>query len=371
MPKLLLLCEFATLNGGEQSMLSTLAGVRAAGFAPFVACPAEGPLAETLREQGVEIVPFCCFDGVGTRRPLAELREELAKLIELLRPNLFHANSLSMGRLSGPVVAELGMPSITHLRDIIRLAPQAIKDLNRHRRVLAVSAATRRYHAAQGLDVEKTHVLYNGADLERFCPRTPTGFLHGELRLSPAARLIATIGQLGLRKGQEVLVQAAERIAERHPDVHFLLVGERCSSKDESLTFEAALHAAASGPLAGRLHFLGFRPQVELLLSELTLLVHPARQEPLGRVLLEAAAAGLAVIATNVGGTAEIFPPESEAAVLVPPNDSAAIAAAMDELLQNDEKRRQLGTAARRRMEEAFDVRLAVRNLVEHYREVL
>jgi glycosyltransferase involved in cell wall biosynthesis len=371
MPKLLLLCEFATLNGGEQSMLSTLPGVRAAGFRPIVACPTVGPLAEALGQLGVDVLPFSCFDGGCTRRPLADLRSELAEAIQNMKPELFHANSLAMGRLSGPVAAESGVPSIAHLRDIVRLGPQAAKDLSCHRRLLAVSAAARRYHVLQGLEAEKTFVLYNGVDLRRFRPRTPTGFLHRELQLPPGAKLIAAIGQLGLRKGQEVFLDAAAKLAERQPDAHFLLVGERCSAKGESRDHEAALYAAALGPLAGRLHFLGFRLQIELLLCELTMLVHPARQEPLGRVLLEAGAAGLAVIATDVGGTAEIFPPESEAAILVPPNNPAAIATAMDELLHDEEKRRRLGSAARRRIEAAFDVRLAVENLLVHYGEVM
>jgi glycosyltransferase involved in cell wall biosynthesis len=402
--RLLLLCEFSTLNGGEQSMLSTLPAVQAAGFRPTVACPADGPLAETLAERGIETAPFSCFDGNGIRKPLAELREELASLVIRVSPDLLHANSLSMGRLSGPVATELGVASIAHLRDIIRLGPQVIKDLNCHRRLLAVSAATRDYHVAQGLDAGKTFVLFNGVDLDRFRPREPAGFLHEELGIlrqgataglpSSAENsqrsytagqassgtlnaqnapvpffpaLIAAIGQLGLRKGQEIFVQAAEMIAKQWPDTHFLLIGERCSGKGESREFEAALHDAANGPLAGRLHFLGFRGQMELLLNELTILVHPSRQEPLGRVLLEAAAAGAPIIATNVGGTAEIFPPNSEAAILVPPNDPAAIAAAMEELLQDAEKRGQLRQAARRRAEQAFDLQTAVENLLSHY----
>ena len=72
--------------------------------------------------------------------------------------------------------------------------------------------------------------------------------------------------------------------------------------------------------------------------------MHPARQEPLGRVLLEAAAAGVAVVATDVGGTREIFPPEADAARLVPPDDADALAAAMLELLGNRELRGRLGS---------------------------
>ena len=60
MREIVLLCEYATLNGGERSMLATLDGVRAADFSPVVMAPAEGPLAEALIGKGVELLPFEC-----------------------------------------------------------------------------------------------------------------------------------------------------------------------------------------------------------------------------------------------------------------------------------------------------------------------
>jgi glycosyltransferase involved in cell wall biosynthesis len=85
-------------------------------------------------------------------------------------------------------------------------------------------------------------------------------------------------------------------------------------------------------------------------------------------VLLEAAAAGVAVVATAVGGTPEIFPPGSEAARLVPPDDPAALGAAMLEVLGDRPLRERLSAAARRRAEEQFDVRTTVGHLIGHYR---
>ena len=124
------------------------------------------------------------------------------------------------------------------------------------------------------------------------------------------------------------------------------------------------------GPLAGKIHFLGVRDDVPQILNELTLLVHPARQEPLGRVLLEAAAAGLAIVATDVGGTSEIFPPKSAAACLIPPDDVEAMSAAIGKLLDDAAHRQRLAENARRRVEEAFDLKHAVAGLVKHYDEL-
>jgi glycosyltransferase involved in cell wall biosynthesis len=352
-------------------MLATLGTVAAAGFEPIFACPASGPLADTIRHRGLNISRWETHDSAGTRLPLPHLRENLADVIRTVRPDVLHANSLSTSRIAGPVAAAAAIRSIGHLRDILKLNRQAIDDLNQHQRLLAVSNATREFHVGQGPDAAKCFVLHNGVDLDEFQPRQPSGYLHQELNLPPNARLIAVIGQLGLRKGTDIVLQAASQTAENRPDIHWLIVGERTSNKQESREFEASLQGLASRPpLAGRVHFLGTRSDVPSLLNECTLLVHTARQEPLGRVLLESAACGLAMIATNTGGTPEIFPTESSAAILVPPDNPSAIAVAILELLNDDNRRRQIATAARRRAETAFDIRAAAKNLLAHYQQM-
>jgi glycosyltransferase involved in cell wall biosynthesis len=324
-------------------------------------------LADALVSHNIERLPFDCRAADGNRIPQNRLRENLSAALRRRRPALLHANSLSMGRLSGPVAAELNLPSLSHLRDIIRLSAQAVDDLNCHRRLIAVSHATRAFHVAGGLDAEKVHVVYNGIDLKEFCPRSPTGYLHQELGLRPDVPLIGTIGQIGLRKGQDILLHAASQIAEKRPNTHCLIVGERHSQKDESRRFERELHNL----MDTRVHFLGVRDDVSRMLNELTLLVHTARQEPLGRVLLEAAASGTAIIATAVGGTSEIFPPEANAARLVSPDDSNALAEVILELLGDAALRNRLASAARKRAEEQFDIRKSVAGLVQHYHALI
>jgi glycosyltransferase involved in cell wall biosynthesis len=161
-------------------------------------------------------------------------------------------------------------------------------------------------------------------------------------------------------------------VAAEIPNVHWLIVGQRTSSKPESREFEQRLHRIAKDPpLCGRVHFLGNRHDVAALLSECTLLLHAARQEPLGRVLLEAAAAGLPVIATDVGGTREIFPTENDGAVLVPTDDTSRFGSEMISLLRDNARRERLAAGARRRAEVAFDIRQAADRLIQNYRNVL
>ena len=378
MPRLLILCEYPTLLGGERSMLATLPAVTAAGFEVHVAAPASGPsaataapIAQALCQQGVAHARWRVHDAEGERLPLERLRSDIAHFLADLRPELVHANSLSMSRVAGPVAAERGVASLGHIRDIVKLSGQAISDVNANRRLVAVSHATRDFHVAQGIESQKCAVVNNGVDLSAFCPRPATGYLHAELHLPPDARLIAVIGQLGARKGTDVVLLTAWQIAEAIPDVHWLVVGERTSTKREARGYELLLELYAyQPPLRGHVHFLGSRSDVPRLLNECVLLVHGARQEPLGRVLLEAAASGVAVVATNVGGTPEIFPTELDGALLIPPESPPALAEAVLDLLHNDAHRQELARAARRRAESAFDINAAAERLIEQYRAV-
>ena len=353
-------------------MLATLPAAAAAGFDIHVAAPLQGPLAAALRQRSVSHLAWSSANEHGERPPLERLRADLVELIRAVRPDLIHANSLSTARIAGPVAVACGVPSIGHLRDIVKLARQALDDLNAHRRLIAVSRATRDFHIAQGIDPRRCVVAHNGVDLNEFHPRPPTGYLHQELGLPPTARLVATIGQLGLRKGTDMALAAALQVASDVPNAHWLIIGERTSNKDESREFENLLHSIAEEPpLAGRVHFLGSRSDIPQLLNECVLLLHAARQEPLGRVLLEAAACGLADVATDVGGTREIFPTDADGAMLVSPDNRLAMADALLALLQNDERRSALAAGGRRRAEEAFDIRQTAARLIEHYESVL
>jgi len=367
---ILLLFEYPTLCGGEQSMLCLLPSLQAAGCRLRAAAPREGLLASALIQQGVEVLPIALHESSGVRRPLDVCRAELAQLLACTRPELLHANSLSMARLAGPVAAEIGLPSVGHIRDIVKLSRRAIDDVNCHTSLLAVSKAVRDFHVAQGVEARRLSVLYNGVDLEVFRPCAATGYLQRELNLPAEARLLAAIGQLGPRKGLDQLLLSMRQVVERWPEAHLLLIGQRLSTKDEGVEYERALHHMADeAPLAGHVHFLGWRTDIAKLLPELTLLVHAARQEPLGRVLLEAAACGCAIVATDVGGTREIFEDSMAGAILVRPNDPQAMADAI--LRAPDPSVSKLNYCNALRLAERFAAASAGRDLASHWESTL
>ena len=372
MPHILLVCEYTTLNGGERSMLVTLPGLRKQGFRISVVTGSSGPLVEKLKGLDVRTRSFAFHDERGRRFPQSTLREGLARLVEYEAPQLVHANSVAMSRLLGPVMRIAGRPSLGHLRDIVKLSPTAIADLSCHNRLVAVSQATREWFVKAGIRPTKIHVTKNGVDLDVFKPRPQTGYLHRKLLLPSNALLMAAVGQIGLRKGFDIVLEAMRHVLKRHHNSHLIVVGERYSEKAESRRFAEQLrHRADTEALRGRVHFLGYRDDIHLVLPELTLLVHAARQEPYARVLIEGAATGIPIVATRVGGTTEIFPPNTHAACLVAPENPLETANAIDHLLSDSALRMAMGSAARRRAVENFGIAVATESLAGHYRELI
>ncbi len=288
-------------------------------------------------------------------------RLRLRKQLQSIGTSFVHVNSLNMGRVAAPVLQSLGLRNIVHLRDIIRLSRTAIADLSCAQRLLAVSEATRRFHVNQGLSEGRCHVMYNGVDLALFCPKPATGFLHRELELPHSAKLLAVIGQIGLRKGQDQLLDILEPIFAAREDIHLLIVGQRWSAKPESIQYEQALRERSRrAPFVrnqrSRVHFLGIRSDMPAILNEL--------------VLLEAAACGCAAVATDVGGTGEIFP-DSDGACVVPLDAPEAFRRAVESVLDDEELRKKLRTAARKRAEAVFSREKAAENLLRHYETVI
>lgn len=361
MSRVALLFEYPTLNGGERSILASVERLR--GRFTFVAfVPPGGPLPAALEKVGVEVLPSPLFDDGGNRRPRPLAVSRLTDATRSIRADLLHGNSLAMGRLTGAAASQVDAACTAHLRDIVGLSSAAVGDLNRNARLIAVSEATRAFHIGQGADPGKVVTVHNGVDLDRFRPRSRDEQVRRELGLPPDALVALTVGQIGLRKGWDVLAEAVAALAERHPDLQVVLAGERYSGKAETVAYEAGVRERFAAAMPGRVHFVGYRDDMPELMNAADLLVHPARQEPFGRVLLEAAASGLPIIATRVGGTAELLE-DGTSARLVPPGDAAALAEAISELLGDAPLRAAFGAAVRRRVEEAFSAELAAQRL--------
>jgi len=348
-------------------MLSVLQ--RLAQFQLSAWLPEQGPLADRLRASGIPVIDFSIHSAAGKQQPDA-VSQSLRPLIAKHQPDLIHANSLSMSRVLGAIARELPVPTTGHLRDIMKLSGKAVADLGKLNHLVAVSQATADFHIDQGFPADKVNVIHNGVDLDLFQPR-PRQKLRQQLGLPESAILIGNIGQICLRKGHDLLSQVASQLQCREHDIHFCIVGERYSTKQESIEFDAAIDAEFELlGLSHHLHRLGFRDDIPNLLNEFDLLFHPARQEPLGRVLLEAAASGCPIVATDVGGTSEIVTHE-DSALLFAVDEAVVAAKQIERLISQDELRETLASSARRRMKDRFAAHSAAECLGEFWKDQL
>lgn len=364
--RVLVLFEYASLNGGEMSFIAAAPWLISAGFELTAIVFEEGPLRACLEDASIAV----------SVRPLAPgatqeaKREMLANLFQAQRPSLIHANSLSMTRLSAPVAKLLGIPHLGYLRDIANVSRQVMQDLSHSDRLIAVSQAVKKWYEELGLAGKKIFVLHNGVDLRTFSPGERLGPLRAEVGLGDRP-VVAGIGQLSLRKGFDIWLSAAELIACESPDCRFLIAGEQHSQKEETVQHVLELRRRCeSGALSGKVLWLGRRTDIAQLLREADLLMHAARQEPLGRVLLEALGAGTPIVATRVGGTAEILPPQDHESALVDADDASALAARASWLLRSPDARAEIRKRYPLWAAEKFSAERSGAALAEHYRAV-
>ena len=375
----LLVCEFGNLNGAERSLLATVDNLR--GKVNYRAVvPPSGALTESFKQRGV---PVYCLDWKSgdKKRPIEDIRKDFSSILQteiLQKHNLdmtlndksggffVHANSLSSSKMAGPVCQSLNIRSLGHIRDIIRVSKQTITDLNCCSKLACVSQAAKDFHLEQGLNPQKTVVLYNGVDLSTFYPK--------QSRAKNEPLKIGTAGQISLRKGMDVFLQSALILERRGVALRYEIAGSRQSDKEETVQLEQKLIDASGSFPDNRFRLLGQLPELSSWLQDLDFYVHPARQEPLGRVLLEASACGKAIVATDVGGTREIFYNQEKnlfCAKLVEPNDAGAIADAIELLAYDSNMTKQLELLSRENALQRFSIQTASQNLLNLYQELI
>lgn len=365
-PRIAYILEYPTVSGGERSLLCLLDHLDRDRFTPVLMVPENGPMAREVKARGLELRPYS-LTAEGRRRPFTEVQEELAVLLESLDIALIHGNSLSCAEYTGLVGQAAGLPAVAHVRDIQKLKKSRRNRLSLNNRLIAVSQGTKSALVEQGLEESLVEVVWNGI---------PASYCGSELPTqspwpgwTPGTKMVLNIGQICLRKAQDLCLEAMIPLLQADPALHLLFVGERFSKKEESLRFEQSLHdRTAEEGLLNQVHFAGYRDDVPALLKEALLLVHPAHQEPLGRVLLEAQISGVPVIAMKVGGNAEIIE-DGKTGILVPKSELVAFRQAISRLLENEEKRAQMGQRGRLQATERFDPKRSAKRVMDIYED--
>lgn len=199
-----------------------------------------------------------------------------------------------------------------------------------------------------GTDPARLKVLYNGVDPALYERKSLAAKVRQELGLPPDAPVVGLVARLDHRaKGHLELLRALSLLKERHT-IHALMVGG--GRRQEEMR-----QLAASLGLAEVVHFLGNRRDVPDLLAAMDIFVLPSHSEGVSLAVLEAMAAGLPVIVSEVGGLPEIVRQE-ETGLLIPPKDPEALARSLARLLEEPGLARRLGQKAREHVQEKYSL---------------
>lgn len=219
--------------------------------------------------------------------------------------------------------------------------------------VVATCDATRRYHRRHNLvRAARIGTIHNFVDHRRFLEvlREARCAIRREFGLDDAAKLIGVVGHIIPRKGLIHLVAALPDILAVEPNTFLLAVGFQ-----DKYYLAKVQEAAERSGVTSRIIWLGHREDVVNVLATLDLYVLPSLEESLPLTILEAMAAGLPMVATNVGGIPECVQADVTG-TLVDPGDSQALARAVIALLGDSAKRHRYGQAGRLRAIEAFSL---------------
>lgn len=287
-------------------------------------------------QQGIEVYHprFFCIPGVGkwldgwflalgSYRTVRRLcREQDLRVIDshFGYPDGYAATLL--GRWLGlPVSITLRGTEPRHSR-IPTLRPLLIKALRRAQRIITVSESLRRHALGLGIDGDKITVVGNGVDTEKFFPMEQRQARQA-WGLPVDGRYLITVGGLVERKGFHRVIEVLPTLREQYPDLHYLIVGGPSAEGDWTGHLRAMVCEAG---LVNCVHFMGpvVHDRIRELLSAADLFVLSTRNEGWANVLLEAMACRLPVVATDVGGNAEVVN-STELGCIVPFDDRQAL----------------------------------------------
>jgi glycosyltransferase involved in cell wall biosynthesis len=350
----LFLHSSAGLYGADRDLLGLATGLDPERYNPLVVLPERGELAPELEEAGIETIarPLAVLRRgllgprglAATAARLAADRRQLGRLVRERRPALVHANT-SVVLAAQPVARAAGIPCVVHVREIYEGAvPGPLWQLLR-RRLLRADALVCVSRATAEQFGGAPHVSAIHTGLGRVPEPAPRDSARAELGLPADRFVIAVLGRVNAWKGQDVLAAAIDEPPLEEIGAIGLVAGDAYPGSER---YERAL--AGRGE---RLRLLGFRGDVETVLGAADAVAVPStKPDPLPNSALEAAAAGLPVVASSLGGLPEILR-HRETGLLVEPR-SLPLARALRELADDPELGRRLGSAAAADVRERF-----------------
>jgi glycosyltransferase involved in cell wall biosynthesis len=350
------------VGGAQRQVVNLMRSLDSARFEQCLIClERKGALGEELERNGFPVLALGKQGRVHPAMLWALVRELRRWKPEVVHTSVFTANL--WGRLCAMAA---GVPvRIAHEQSTVSLEKWYRRVLDwmlswGTYRILAVSDDLRTHILAEErLSASRVEVLYNAVDCEALRSGSrETGKESAPLPGQPGWR-IGLVGRLEYRKDHVTLVRAAARVVEQMPQATFLLVGE---GPDRG-KIEEAIRTLG---MERNVFLLGERQDVAWILGQLDVYVLCSITEGLSLSILEAMAVGAPVLATRVGGNAELLD-EGRAGLLTPAGEVEALAEAILCLLKDPERRRELARRAGERVTERFDVHAVARRLEAIY----
>ena len=327
----------ARVAGGETALLRLLPELERRGWACAVTVPGRGGVADAAGQSGITVrrLPL----GAPERRTAASYAGAVLAPLALRGADALFLNGLPAQR----AVAGRGRraPAVLRVNNPLPEPPAAWRGADRWRRiahVVADSEYTARECVAAGAPEERVVAAYPPA----FEGDTPPGRRPGAAQTDAGPR-VGFVGQLEPRKGVLELVSAAGDFLQASPDASLTVIG---ATAPGAARFAAEVRAAAAAlPMADRVELAGWRQDAAGELGSFDVVVVPSLAEPFGTVAAEAAAAGVPVVASRVGGLPEVVL-DGETGLLVEPGDARALSEAVVALLGDAALRDRLGGRA-------------------------
>lgn len=366
MPRLLHIIPTLVRGGAEKQLALLAAGLPRDQFDVHVAVLTHtGPLEETLRSAGVPVTV------IGKRwkvDPLAFWR--LKSLIRRLKPDIVHtwlfaANSYGRQAAIAAGVKHIvaGERCVDPWKSTLHLTiDRALA--KRTERIVTNSSGVKEFYVSRGLPPEKFTIIPNGIRVTEPPEPISRTELLAELGLPPDTdRLIGVVGRLWPQKRVKDLLWAAELLKTARDGCHLLIIGDG-PQRWRLQRYRDQLR------LADRAHFLGERPDVSRLMPHFDVLWLGSGYEGQSNAIMEAMAAGVPVVATDIPGSRDLVVPE-ETGYLVPVGDRAEFSRRTTWLFDEEPLRQRMGAAGRQRILTHFTVEQMIARHAELYRGLL
>lgn len=392
MPKVCFFNIAAGFGGAERSLVEIIRGLAGTRYEPMLVVPVEGPLVETVRRLGVSVVV----------RPLPEFLIRLGRyasptdylraagsvmLISYYRwwekflhdesVDVLHTNSVKTTFLTAPMRRMRSRPRIVwHIRDVMRGRRRffsVVDGLGRY--VPDAIVANSDYTAAQFSRCRSRVVrIYNGLVLDDYRPASLEQKADFKRRwgIAPDKRVVGILGVITPLKGHYVFLDAAKSILGSRGDVHFVVVGDEIYDTAGHRGYRSELEERARGlGIASSVTFTGFLDDIERVIPCLDVLVQSSTEpESFGRVVVEAQASGVPVVASRIGAIPEIIS-SGDLGRLVTPGDSGEVARGVLDYLSSDELYRRVAARAREHAVAEFSIARVINELTALYDRLL